>query len=526
MNADVIIIGAGLAGIIAARSALEQGAKVLLLARKTVGLASNSAISNGVFTGPTSSYTVDAYMQDTFFTGKKLNNFDHLKVAAQGIGPAMNFLRDAGCKIIETHGHYIVKPSRPDVIPGLTLMKNVAASVKGLQGLTVQVGFHATDIIKHNGRVLGIRGLDKAGRNVKLYAPSVILACGGAGAIYLRNDNQKRALGQGYAMALRAGLELRDMEFVQFYPFVLAENRIPSMLLYPPVPKGARLINAKGEDLAAKYGLGSLNEMILKKRDDLSALLQDEMLSGSVYMDYRDVSTASWAHPPLAMLGKLNFDFKHKPFAVAPGAHFFMGGIQTDPETQTELPGLFACGEVAWGLHGANRRGGNALTECMVFGQIAGLRAARWGLSHPLLGHSELKYQSNHQIIGHASSLSLLRIFGRKIRELAWTHAGIRRSGEYLRTGLEMLREIETNIKGIEPATVAEFTKKEDQLGACLVLRAILVASLARQESVGSFKRKDFPEEQDQSIYGNSCVRYNVATEQVSVSFLTYQNEK
>jgi succinate dehydrogenase/fumarate reductase flavoprotein subunit len=101
-------------------------------------------------------------------------------------------------------------------------------------------------------------------------------------------------------------------------------------------------------------------------------------------MDYRGIPAADWERPPLAMLAKLKFDFRNKPFAIAPAVHFLMGGIRTDPQTQTQMPGLFACGEVAWGLHGANRRGGNALAECVVFGQIAGTQAARWASTHPM----------------------------------------------------------------------------------------------------------------------------------------------
>lgn len=519
MDADVIIIGAGLAGMMGARAACEQDAKVLLLTRKAVGLATNSAISNGAFAGPTSSYGPDEYIRDTLLIGKMLNSVPHLEVAARGIGPAMDFLRSVGCHITATHGHYTVKPSRPDVIPGLTLVKTIAEGLKGSNGLTVQTGFHVTEILKHEDQTCGVEGIDMAGRKMKLYAPAVVLATGGAGAIYLHNDNQKSALGQGYAMALRAGLELRDMEFVQFYPFVLAEPGLPSLLLYPPIPKNARLINAAGEDLAEKYGMMDLNDMILKKRDDLSALLYEATLTGPVYMDYRGVPSASWAHPPLAMLGKLKFDFQNRPFAVAPAAHFFMGGVRTNPETQTELPGLFACGEVAWGLHGANRRGGNALAECMVFGRIAGTHAAHWGLTHPLTAPIKTAHASKHWASNGSSSRALLRPLGRKVREIAWNHAGVVRSEEGLQGGLALLRKIEATIIKVEPGTVTERVQREDQLSTCLVLRAIFTASLTRQESLGSFKRKDFPDEQDHSSYGNSCIRYDAEHDRFSVTF-------
>jgi aspartate oxidase len=520
MNVDVIVIGAGLAGIMGAKAACDRGAKVLLLTHRTVGLATNSAISNGVFAGPTATYAADAYVQDTFLIGKKLNSRPHIQAVAEGIGPAVSFLRSAGCPITETHGYYLVQPSRPDVIPGVTLMKTLAAHVKGLSGLTVRAGFYATEILSHEGRVWGVKGVDKEGAAMTFRAPAVILAGGGAGAIYLRNDNQKRALGQGYAMALRAGLELRDMEFVQFYPFVQAEPGLPSMLLYPPVPQNARLINARGEDLAARFGMGNLNDMILKKRDDLSALLHEALSAGPIYMDYRDIPAADWEHPPLAMLAKLKFDFRNKPFAIAPAVHFLMGGIRTDSETQTQMPGLFACGEVAWGLHGANRRGGNALAECVVFGQIAGTQAARWASAQPLSAATpSLTHAPANGAPCGPSAMAPLRQLGRQLREVAWADAGVVRSGQGLRAGLASLRKIEAGIRGIEPGTADESIKKMDLLAAALVLRAIFAASIGRQESLGSFKRTDFPEEVELSRHGNSCIRYDAATDRISVAF-------
>ena len=384
MDADVIIVGAGLAGCNGSHEPGEKGARVLVLTRKAAGIASNSVISNGVLAGPTRDYPPETYIQDTLSIGKGLNSLAHIETVARNIGPAIAFLQNAGCRITERHGHYSVAPSRPDTIPGVTLMKKIADVLKGYPNLKVRTGFHVTDFLTHDGRACGVEGIDHVGRKRRLQASAVILAGGGGGAVYLRNDNQKRTLGQGYAMALRAGLELRDLEFVQFYPFIHAEPGVPAMLLYPPLPKQASLIDAAGCDLAEKYGLGDLNDLILKKRDGLSAMLHQEMHSGPVYMDFRGVPSTDWSQAPLAMLTRLKFDFRSRPFAVAPGVHFFMGGIATDAEARTGLPGLFACGEVAWGLHGANRRGGNALAECMVFGPIAGAHAAQWAKAHPL----------------------------------------------------------------------------------------------------------------------------------------------
>lgn len=519
MDADVIIIGAGLAGLMSARAACAQGTRVLLLTRKTVGLATNSALSNAVFAGPTRAYSPEDYIRDTLSIGKGLNSRPHVETAAREIGPLIDYLRTVGCNIVETHGHYMVQPARPDLIPGVTLMKTVAAGVKGLGRFKVWAGFHVLDILTREGRVCGVSGLDRMGRRQHLHAPAVVLACGGAGALYLRNDNQKGALGQGYALALRAGLELRDMEFVQFYPFVHAEPGIPPILLYPPVPKEARLIDGDGRDLADRFGLGNLNDLIQKKRDDLSALLHDIQHTGPVYMDYRGVPAAAWSRPPLAMLAKLKFDFKNTSFAVAPAVHFCMGGIRTDADTRTTLAGLYACGEVAWGLHGANRRGGNALAECLVFGHIAGTRAAGWGLTHPLAEGAKPSDHSNHPAPGRDATFAILRALGKRLKQVAWDHAGIVRDEKGQHEGLSRLRRIEADIRATAPSSADGIIRRSDLLGACLVLRAIFAAGLARRESLGSFKRRDYSEESNPSRYGNSCVRYDGQADRLAVTF-------
>jgi aspartate oxidase len=200
---------------------------------------------------------------------------------------------------------------------------------------------------------------------------AVILSAGGAGAIYRRNDNQRSILGDGYALALRAGLPLFDLEFVQFYPFVLGEPRLSSFLLYPPYSKEVRLFNEKGEDLLEQFSFrGDLNQAIVAQRDRLSIALYHASQNGDVFFDLTQVPEGEWEHYPLNFLKKSKFPFRDRPFLVSPAVHFFMGGVEIDEKAATSLPGLFAAGEVVWGIHGANRLGGNALTECAVFGAI------------------------------------------------------------------------------------------------------------------------------------------------------------
>jgi aspartate oxidase len=274
--------------------------------------------------------------------------------------------------------NFLLAPTpRQDVFRGAGMMSVLAASLRGRDGVRALTGLQVRRLLLAEGRVAGLEGMDAQGRVQRIGAKTVILAAGGAGAVYAVNDNMKAIMGQGYTLAAQAGLPLMDLEFVQFYPLVLVEPGLPAVMLYPPYPAEARLINAAGEDILARHGLDDVNLAIMSLRDKLSKIMAAEAQAGPVRMDFTQVPAEHWPNYPLALLGHMRFDFRRRPAAVMPGAHFCMGGVATDAQGQTAVAGLFACGEMVWGLHGANRRGGNALTECLVSGRLAGRGAAQ-----------------------------------------------------------------------------------------------------------------------------------------------------
>ena len=517
MRQDVIVIGAGLAGMVAAYAAQAEGAQVILIDRGSIGLGTNSALSNGIFAGPTSSYSPDDYIKDTLQIGKMINNELSVKLIAQEAPNAFKFLRYLGISLEESPGHYVLKPSCPDVMRGVSLVKKLTERIRDLEKVNILTGFYVTEILREGNQLRGVKGIDKTGRKISICAPAVVMATGGAGAIYLRNDNQKTMMGQGYFLAAKAGLELWDMEFVQFYPLVMAEPRLPSLMLYPPYPKEARLISASGEDILRKYGIDDTYEAIRKKRDQFSAIIFEEGLAGPVYMDYRKVPSFLWEKYPLSLLKKMRFDFRARPFAVSPGAHFFMGGIRTDELAQTSLPGLFACGEVVWGLHGANRRGGNALTECVVFGRIAGRSATRYALTHRASPLDPKEFPED--LVPHPPpAQKRYRELRHLIRDIAWRYAGVVRSEAGLKVGLSKLEGLDRELKETTPQTVSERKLGQDLMSAAFVLKAVLTTSLARKESRGGFNRKDFSQEDNINWRKNSCLLYDPEGDDFSVS--------
>jgi succinate dehydrogenase/fumarate reductase flavoprotein subunit len=523
MKNKVIVIGGGLAGMVAALAAHKEGAETILIDRGSIGLGTNTALAGGVFAGPTTGYSREEYIKETLEIGRMINCESRVRLVANEAPQAFEFLRSTGLSVKETQGIYAVITQNLNVIPGMLLVKNIAEKVEKLKNVKIAAHFYVTEILQDKNRVYGVKGFDKNGKEEIINAHAVVLATGGAGAIYLVNDNQKNTMGQGFRLAAHAGLDLRDMEFVQFYPIMLAEKHLPSMIAYPPFSEKIRLMNYSGEDILKKHNLGNLNEAIRKKRDEFSGLLFNEASAGGVYMDYSGVPSSAWDRYPLNLYAKLKFDFRTKPVKVSPAVHFFMGGIETDESAQTSLSGLFACGEVAWGLHGANRRGGNALTECLVMGRIAGQNAAGYSTSSvqterddlklkkseiaaPVSGPLEMTSRESRAKQANGVSFKELR---QQIREIAWNNAGISRYEKGLRDGLAAVEKIDAQLNVIAPRNVHEKRLKEDLLSASFVLKAILVASLGRKESRGSFQRKDFPHEDNKNRQKNSCLSYD-----------------
>lgn len=515
MKKRVIVIGAGLAGMIASYMAQREGAEVLLVDRGSIGLGTNSAMANGVFAGPTGSYGGKEYIADTIDIGRGINRGPMVEIAAAEARGAISLLRSVGLDVVEGTNLHSVRSPDPEVIPGVAIVKKIAGALVSLDGFRAITGFYVTDIMKAEGCACGIRGLSATGKETAIAADAVILAAGGAGAVYLKNDNQKTIMGLGYEVAVRAGLALWDMEFVQFYPLVFADPHLPSMLVFPPYHEAIELTNSAGEDIVVKYGLGNINEAVMKKRDEFSAVLFRELQSGTVWMDFRKVPPEMWKEHPLSLLAKMRHDFSAGPVSVSPAAHFFMGGVKIDEKGETNLPGFFACGEVVFGLHGANRRGGNALMECVVFGAIAGRNAAR----HAPEDDAPSVKEPDAALTGISGGRGDLRAIRQEIREIAWNDAGVVRSEAEMKEGLERIAAVQRRLKEAVPGNERDRRLKLDLESAAFTVRAILTASLGRKESRGSFLRSDCPDEDNTNWKKNSCLRYDAEHDSFALSF-------
>jgi succinate dehydrogenase/fumarate reductase flavoprotein subunit len=517
-SSDILVIGSGLAGMVSALDAERLGLKVLLVGKFAIGMGTNTSLAGGAFSAANSRFSKEEHLKETLECGKGLNQIRLVRTLIEKGPEAIEGLKRGGVPLTERGGGYVTdRPKGSSLLAGVLLVKPL---VERLKRSSVQLlpGLVIFDLIIEEGEVRGAFGFLTDGRPCLVRSRAVLLTAGGAGAIYRRNDNQRSILGDGYALTLRAGLSLFDLEFVQCYPFILAEPRLSSFILMPPYPKEVRLFNEKGEDLFEKLGIGrDLNRAIITERDRVSITLHQACQKGDVYFDLTQAPSEKWEQYPLNFLKKSKFPFKDRAFLISPAVHFFMGGVEIDENGRTALPGLFAAGEVAWGVHGANRLGGNALTECAVFGALAGRRAAeeilqKGGVQDSTQFFSEAfskrwERKAENYVKRKRGTFEPAGELIKRLKDLAWKFAGPIREESSIKEGLDQLIALEKRVEGVYAATRKDLYRKKALENGTLVLKAILQGSLLRKESRGSFFRKDFPDQDDQNWMKNTCYR-------------------
>ena len=337
---------------------------------------------------------------------------------------------------------------------------------------------------------------------VNLYAKASILATGGLGQLYPCTSNPEVATGDGFAAAWRAGCEMIDMEFVQFHPTTLYLDGAPNFLISEAVRgEGGRLINIRGERFMEKYH----EKGELAPRDVVSRAIQNEMfLTGfpCVYLDitHESAEFIQERFPTISdTTRRYGLDISIDLIPVRPGAHFMMGGVRTNMETETNLNGLFACGEVACtGVHGANRLASNSLLECLVFGVRAGTNAAKYATSLSSQAPSKVHITSCEYPTTDSANDNTLEdsILPAKdaIRDTLWENVGIERDIEGLEFTLTELKEIGEEISLYAYTSSIDLCETLNMLNvACIIAQA----SILRQESRGGHYRVDFPEQDD-----------------------------
>ncbi len=343
----------------------------------------------------------------------------------------------------------------------------------------------ATRLVVAGGRVTGVEALDlRQGARERFLGEAVVLATGGAGQLYSHTTNPDVATGDGIALAFEAGAELADLEFYQFHPTALRVPGAPPFLISEAVRgEGAVIRNAAGEAFMTRYHeLGDLAPRDIVARAIVSEMRSD--MADHVQLDctrLQSVDLAARFPGVFSYCRSVGVDMRTQPIPIAPAAHYLMGGVRTDIDGRTTLPGLYACGEVACtGVHGANRLASNSLMETVVFGKrvVEHIERGEGGFAQP---STEVVATVDNG--GSAPGFDALQ-------QLMWSSAGIERTGAALAGALQVARSWP---EAGQPADRADFERR--QMGT--LARLMLQAALTRTESRGAHYRSDFPGRDD-----------------------------
>lgn len=499
ITCDILIIGSGAAGLRAAIEARRDGFDALVISKSLPGKGASTFFSGGAMAGSGIDMPRETHKSLTIASGRGINQTDLVDVLVEEAPLRLKELTDWGMSG-RYHSGYLYADDRPPVW-GRELIRCLIEKNKQL-GTHFKGGLIAVDIRMHDGRGRVLCFQPDTGKWRTIDARAIVLAAGGAGALFQRHDNPHRISGDGYGMAYRAGAVLQNMEFMQFYPLGVDEPGSPNFLIPPGIGDLGDLKNDKGEDILEKYGITE-RPAALKARDRLSqAMFREIYLEGeTLRLDLRHISDDQWRglDPFSASVRPIlekRYGAHRRPVRIAPMAHHLMGGVRIDADGAASVPGLFAAGEVTGGLHGANRMGGNALSETLVFGARAGKAASAWArrnkASKPTLPPDADPLPKGGETHGDPASLMA------RLQHIMWEKGGIIRNGDRLAEALTDATAIEKEAENLsletDPRTTGKILELRSGAG---IARLMLQSALLRAESRGAHFREDFPEQND-----------------------------
>lgn len=501
---DFLIIGGGVAGLRAAIELARSG-EVLVVTKDAPSESSSEYAQGGVAVALSDEDEISIHFEDTIKAGDGLCLRKAVGTLVEE-GPTRirelilwgaEFDKE-GTKLAFTqeaaHSKRRILHAQGDST-GREIMRVLTDKVRSA-GKVSKIDFSFTrDLIVQDGRVTGAVVCQQALRKVLIIsARAVILATGGAGQLYMRTTNPTVATGDGMAMAFRAGAALVDMEFVQFHPTALFREGAPQFLLSEAMRgEGGMLKNIHG--LRFMDGYHPARE--LAPRDVVTRAIQAEMTATGADHVYLDMTHLNGDYvigrfPRIYMTCReLGIDITKEPIPVSPAAHYIMGGVKTDLWGATSLSGLFAAGETACtGVHGANRLASNSLLEGLVYGERAGLAAARYARK-PIPGKGNLPPTSSHNRQAGSSPTRSSQAIGTiraSLKKLMWEKVGIVRNKQDLTVALKQLSEWDRMMKNHAPDRNI-FEIKNMIITALLITRSALI----REGSVGAHFRNDYP---------------------------------
>jgi len=523
---DVLIIGAGGAGMRAAVAAAEAGVSVGLVCKSLLGKAHTVMAEGGIAAAlgnldPQDNWEV--HFADTMRGGQMINDYRMVELFAKEAPDRVYEMERWGGLFDRTpDGRIMQRPFGAHTYrrlchvgdrTGLELIRTMQDKVVH-SGVEVYMETTLTRLLKDGDRIAGAFGYRREdGRFVLVRAKAVVLATGGWGKLFKVTSNSWECTGDGCAMAYEAGAELMDMEMVQFHPTGMVwPSGVRGILVTEAVRgEGGILLNSKGERFMQVY---DPKKMELSSRDVVARSIYKEVQAGrgsphgGAFLDIsqRGAEYIKKKLPSMydQFLTLADIDITTTPMEVAPTIHYVMGGVRVGPGTgQTSIPGLFAAGEVAAGLHGSNRLGGNSLSDLLVFGRRAGEHAAAYAKGVA----QELRVDEAQ---ADAERRLLLRPFEgggtenpyqlhEELQDVMGTHAGIARTGDQLKEGLQKLLALQARAGHMHVSGSMLFNPGwhtcRDVRFMLELCEAILRAAIERTESRGAHWRLDFPDQ-------------------------------
>ncbi|MHB1577383.1 MAG: succinate dehydrogenase/fumarate reductase iron-sulfur subunit [Candidatus Dormibacteria bacterium] len=523
---DVLVLGAGGAGMRAAIAASEQGCSVGVVCKSLLGKAHTVMAEGGIAAALGNMDSEDSWevhFGDTMRGGAMLNNWRMVELYAHEVIDRVIELEQWGGVFDRTKrgaisqrafgAHSWRRLAHIGDRTGLELIRTCQDRLVHTEGVTVHMETTLTRLLKDGDRVAGGVGYQRAtGEPVVIRAKAVVLATGGWGRMFRITSNSWEGTGDGAAMAYEAGAELKDMEFVQFHP---------TGMVWPPGARGILvteavrgeggiLRNSAGERFMARYDPIKKD---LSSRDVVARSIFKEVQAGrgsphgGAFLDVTHLGADTIRRRLPSMYEQFHslagVDITKEPMEVAPTIHYTMGGINVVAETAaTTVPGLYAAGECAAGLHGANRLGGNSLGDILVFGRRAGDAAAEFVKLHDKLPRiSPAEVEAEQAVLmrplsgGKGEDPFKLH---RELQDVMQSGAAIARTEQSLTEALEQILEMKERAERIRvPGTAAYnpgFSGARDDIFMLTVSEAIVRSALERRESRGSQWRLDYLE--------------------------------
>lgn len=530
ITVDVLIVGAGGAGARAALEVAGRGLRCALLCKEQLGRAHTGMAEGGLNVALTEfnpRSTAETHYADTLAGGAEINNQRLVRTFTAETPDRLRDLERYGVLFDRTDdGEIAQRFSGKQTYPltafigdytGREIMSALTDQIRK-QHLTQRIAVYEEHVVCElltaegaggAGRVAGALVLDLlSGALLHVRARAVILATGGGGRMYRVTTNAASNTGDGYALGLGVGAELVDMEMVQFHPtgMVHPESWRGVLVTESVRGEGGRLSNSVGERFMVRYQPERLE---LAGRDEVARAIFAEVGAGrgsphgGVFLSVAHLDAAVIEERLPSMLHQFlatGVDIRREPCEVHPSMHHMMGGLRIDVFGRTSVPGLYACGEVAGGIHGANRLGGNALAECQVFGRRSALGAAEFAADHALAATdgAAAAARTRALLTPRPDGVRPAAIESR-LQALMWDRVGIARDApglEAARAGIQQLREEAARMApaNAAPRANAEWLACLEVRNMLAVAEAIVASALVRTESRGAHYRTDYPE--------------------------------